>query len=126
MSFKKHYPNIIDNIEYTRVYSYIYNTVYDVYALNKRFLAKGLLTTQDITDICQYQCSDYISDQLLSKAIKAFGEVTKNKLYRGLSKVQKEKALVLEKCALRHISSFSTDWVAASNFADGDDYVMTI
>lgn len=125
MSFKKYYPNIIDNVEYYKIYHQIYDAICKMVKDNALFSAREL-TAQDITDICQYQCDDRISDKLLDKAIKAYGSFVKSKLYRGLTKEQHNKAIALERCKLRHISSFSTDYTAASNFADGDDFVMTI
>jgi len=52
---------------------------------NALFSARAL-TAQDITDLCQYQCDDRISDKLLDKAIKAYGSFVKSKLYRGLTR----------------------------------------
>lgn len=126
MSFKRYWPNIIDNVEYYKIYYQIHDAICKMTKNNISFSARTL-TTQDISYICNYQCSSKrISDELLSKAVNAYGSYIKTALYRGLSKDQRSKALSLKICKLNHISSFSTDWVAASNFADGDDYVMTI
>lgn len=125
MSFKKYYPNIVDNVEYYKIYHQIYDAICKMTKNNIPFSARTL-TAQDISDICDYQCFNRMSNELLSKAINAYGSYVRTALYRGLSKDQHNKVLSLKKCKLNHVSSFSTDLVAASNFTDGDDFIMTI
>ncbi len=126
MGFKHYYPNIIDNIQHNKIYCDICNKIFDkINSSGILFSVKGL-TTNDITAICNYQRHPRISNNLLIKAINAFGEIPKCSLYRGLSQKQIENINEFAQCKLKYVSSFSSDWVQASNFADTDDYIMTI
>lgn len=131
MSFKRYHPGIVDNVEYTKIYCQIYNAICKMIKNNIPFSARTV-TAQDISSICSYQCSARMSDELLRKAINAYGSYVKTPLYRGLSKDQRIQALQLKKCKLNHTSSFSTNYDIAlnlagkSNLASREDHVMTV